>query len=101
MNGRLCVYDSLYNICHLNALQPQLRLRHDTDVINNVIYTCLQSQGCNNLCGFFAIATVFNLLCGKNFNKNSIRYTANVRICLLSSKKKNTDNARKGKVKRH
>lgn len=89
VNGRLCVYDSLYNICHLNALKPQLRLLYDTDVINNVIYTCPQSQGCSNLCGFFAIANVFNLLCGKNLEKITLdvqHMRTHVRNCLLSGK---------------
>lgn len=81
VNGRLCVYDSLYNICHLNALKPQLRLLYDTDVINNVIYTCLQSQGCSNLCGFFCNCKCFQFTVWQEFGKDNIRCTAHEDSC--------------------
>ena len=89
MNGRLHVYDSLYSISHLNAVVPQLRILYEDDMVTNVIYTCPQTQGCSNLCGFFAIANAYNLLTGvllKNVSLNISSMRTHLQNCLLDGK---------------
>ena len=84
---QLYVYDSLYNRAHVLDLIPQLFLLYETNLVDNLQYSCPQRQGYSVLCGFFALENCVNFLLEKplggfSFEDSKMRH--HLRDCLVN-----------------